>query len=502
MNTKKKVIENSFFYVFSSLLMKAIGFFLLPVYTLFLVPEDYGTINLINAFIEVAIFIVSFSLFSAAIRFYTDYKNDREKLKRFYGTISIFIFFSGITIVTLGLIFKNLLISIFFKNIPFYPIVQIGLLTLIFFTLHALHQYILQGMQQGKKLTIINLSVFGFQISFNLYFIIVLKMGALGILISTFIINVGYFIYMIFDLKKNDLITFCVDKKLLYEALKYSIPIMPHDLSTHVASFASRVFINKSGTIALVGLYSVASQIGSIIDSIQTSVNQAFAPWFYDSMHNGSDEQNREIVNLSKFMLFVYSLIYMSIGLFSQEVIFLMTTEKYVRAWAVIPIFVAAYSIKSIYYFYVNILLYYKEASKKIFLSTVTSSLADVILASLLVPVWGMYGAAAAFLLAKIIVVVIVVIISKRYNSVGYKIGEMLKIIIPSLLFLSIGLFFSYTKYMTVLSWHNLLFKVIILLAYILFAYFTNKKIIDRNIKSGRILEILKRKRKSKAENS
>src|SRR5690554_6180577 len=96
MSAKKKVLENSFFYIFSSLLVKAIGFLLLPIYTMFLTPDDYGVINLVNGFIQVANFIVAFSLYSAAIRFYADYKYDKEKLKNFYGTIITFILISGV----------------------------------------------------------------------------------------------------------------------------------------------------------------------------------------------------------------------------------------------------------------------------------------------------------------------------------------------------------------------------------------------------------------------
>ena len=50
MSAKSKVLENSFLYTFSSLLAKAVGFLLLPVYTLFLTPEDYGITNLVNSF--------------------------------------------------------------------------------------------------------------------------------------------------------------------------------------------------------------------------------------------------------------------------------------------------------------------------------------------------------------------------------------------------------------------------------------------------------------------
>src|SRR5690554_1495885 len=142
MSTKKKVLENSLFYVVSSLLVRAIAFFLLPIYTYFLTPDDYGMVNLITSFIDVATFIIAFSLYSAAIRFYTDYKGDRTKLKRLYGTIISFVIISGIISLIIAIIFRNSVVSIFFDGIAFFPVVFLAFLFLIFLSLHTMHQSI------------------------------------------------------------------------------------------------------------------------------------------------------------------------------------------------------------------------------------------------------------------------------------------------------------------------------------------------------------------------
>ena len=104
-----------------------------------------------------------------------------------------------------------------------------------------------------------------------------------------------------------------------------------------------------------------------------------------------------------------------------------------------------------------------------------------------------MYGAALAFVLAKIIIVFIVVHLSKLHDDVGYRITKMLRIIGPSLLFMIAGLYFSYTKYLTVFSFNNFIYKILVLLAYVLFVYITNKAIIEKALKSGRIFKMLKR---------
>src|SRR5699024_1906217 len=121
MSAKGRVLENSFLYTFSKLLVKATGFFLLPLYTLFLTPEDYGITNLANSFLQVGMYIIAFSLNSGIVRFYIDYKDRRDKLKRYLGTVLLFACISGALFISIGLIFNKILINWFFDGISFYP---------------------------------------------------------------------------------------------------------------------------------------------------------------------------------------------------------------------------------------------------------------------------------------------------------------------------------------------------------------------------------------------
>src|SRR5699024_12058379 len=240
----KRVLENSFLYTFSQLLVKGIGFLLLPLYTYFLTPDDYGIVNLINSFLQISLYIITFSLGSGIMRFYVDYKDDLKDLKRYLGTIIIFVIISSILFIILGFLFNNLLIRWFFEDIAFFPYVFIALITVLFIILHRIHQDIMQAMQQGRKLTLINLAVFFITVIFNVTFIVILQYGAVGMLLAQLIVMFGYAFYIVYDLRKNNLFTVCLDLKILWSALKYSIPLIPHNLSTRLASFVSRVLLN------------------------------------------------------------------------------------------------------------------------------------------------------------------------------------------------------------------------------------------------------------------
>lgn len=474
------------------------GFLLLPIYTLFLTPDEYGLTNLVNSFTNVAVFIVGFSLYSAIVRFVADYKHDKELLKNFYGTVMTFIIASGAFFIAIGIVFNDIVRKLFFDGITFYPIVLLALLLMVFLSLHAMHQAMLQGMQKGRKLTILNLIVFILTAGLKVVFIGVFDLGAVGFVLAQLIINILYAFYVYYDLKRQDLVRLGIDKNVLRKSLRYSIPLMPHNLSTRIAVFASRIFINNSGALADVGLYSIATQFGALIDTVQVAVNRAFQPWFYDILNKNDEKSKQEAIDMSSFLLIIYSFIYMIIGLFSQEVVIVMTSSDYTLAWTVIPILVVGYSIKSIYYFYVNVVMYYKKATKKLFLATVTGSILDIFFAYILVPYIGMYGSAISFIISKIIMVGIVVWISNKVENVGYSVLGMLKTILPSLIFMAIGLYYSYTNYIDVFSWFNLGYKFLILFIYSSYVYYVNRSMIKGILSKGTIKKILKKKRNKK----
>ena len=105
----KKVIGNSVVYTFNSILLKAFGFLLLPLYTNYLEDTDYGITGVITSFTNVANYIIAFCLFAAVMRFYADYKDDRQKVKRLFGSILMFVFLSGVVFTTILIVFDKII---------------------------------------------------------------------------------------------------------------------------------------------------------------------------------------------------------------------------------------------------------------------------------------------------------------------------------------------------------------------------------------------------------
>lgn len=483
-NSSKKVLSNSAIYAVSGILQKCFSFFLLPLYTSFLSTEDYGITNVASGFLNTMSFIVSLSLYSAVMRFYVDYKNDGEKLKRFYGTVITFVFISSVFFICVLSIAHTALSTYVFKGIDFFPKIAICLLSLGFFCQHEIYDSILRSQQKAVKCSVLTILYFLITVSCNILFVVHYKMGANGVLLSTLISTFLYTCYFLIDIFIKKSVTICIDIKLLKEALRYSIPIIPHNLSTKFVELFSIVLIGGTKSLGVVGIYSIAAQFGGISDALQNYVNQAYTPWLFDQLKCHNDGFRETISRVARVLRLLFGFIFVCIGLFSQDYIFIFLDKSYMDAWHYVPLVVIVYSIKIPYYFYVSMLLYYKQASKKLFIATVSGSLVNVLLSAFAIPRWGAYGSIAADAVAMVIRVAIVYCIGSRYENIGLYLKDFVKSFCLILVVMTIGLLPSYYNNLQAFSISNFLYKTIIVLVCFVCLYAFNRKEIKRILDS------------------
>lgn len=484
----KKVLKNSLIYTFSNLLLKVFSFFLLPLYTAYLTTSDYGTVDLVKTFTGSMSFVVVLCLYQAIIRFYADVKDDLKATKELFGTVLTFTFISGLFWLGFISIFRVWFGKLFFKGVDFYPTVLLGLLSMNFMCLYNVYQQILKAQENARKSAYTSILYFFLNLIFSVWLVVYKKLGANGVLIAMLLSGIICDFYMIYDLKKRNLFCFGINYKLLKMLLLYSIPLLPHSLSTSIAQLISKIFINNAYSLSTLGIFSIASQFGKISDMVLNSFSTAFEPMFYSEMNNGNQSSRDKLVMLSQILVWIYGFIFIGISLFAQEVIIVFLNANYWKAWTVVPILVAGFSVKIIYYFYINILFYHKGATKFIFPATVLSSFINIILSSWLIPIYGMYGSAIADFIAMIVRVAIIVYISCKVEDIGFSLIDFIRKIILIIAISFIGNIFGYTKYMFNLSLVNFSFKVIV---YFIYTYIVLLHLKKNNIDAKRYIKSL-----------
>lgn len=421
-----KVVKNSIIYTVSGLLIKCFNFFLLPLYTAYLTTSDYGITSIATSFLNTMSYIVTFSLFSAVMRFFVDLKEDPEKLKRFYGTVVNFTFLSGGFFFLLLTALQKPLSRYVFSGVDYFPVIAVCLVTMVFNCQHLIYENILRSQQKAMKCAVLSLVYFGLLVGGNIFFVVVLKMGAVGVLLATLVAAGLYTVFFVADMYRSGNMQFCLDMPLLKDALRYSVPIMPHNLAPQIAELVAKAMLGGVASLGAVGVFSIAVQFGTVADTVQIYVNNAYGPWLFEQLHQKAEGYKKRIRELVTALSSLVGLLLICIALFAQDYILLFMNPSYAEAWRFVPFVVLKYAIKTPYWFYINTLLYNKKASRILFVATLTGSFADVLLACAFIPMWGAYGSVAADMIAMLIRVIIVMVISKRTEDIGLRLRDFI----------------------------------------------------------------------------
>ena len=406
-----KIVTNSALYSFTTLLQKGAAFFLLPLYTAFLTPEDYGIVNVVTSVSSFLAVLIMMALNGAATRFH--YKNTDENYRKLlWGTVTTIVFISSLGWGAVFFALHRFLVDPFIGEIDFYPYAVIGLANTIITPLYLLFQSYLQARQEAIHYSINTFSHFLVQVGLAIVFIAVYKMGSVGMLLSNVITSLLFFIYVLIVYIPK--IKIGIDIGVAKDSFKYSFPLLPHQISIWSAGTLDRLFLNGYKGEAVTGIYSVGQQFGNVVGTIAYSVNQAFVPWFFQMIEKGK-EGYKKIEKMGLFAVVGYSLIAFAISLFAPEILKIMVSEKFREAWQIIPILTFAFVFHGVYFFFINI-LFIKDTGW-VFTVTLGSMIVDIVLNILLIPLWGFWGAGIACFMTYFSRSIFALILSLKKNK-------------------------------------------------------------------------------------
>ena len=461
------ILKNSFLYSFVSFFQKGIQFLLLPIYTYYLTPDDYGVLNVILSIVSLLSVLFLLSLHGAASRFHflEEYANKKKKL---WGAIVVIVILNSATLGTMAILFHTFLIDPLAKGIGFFPLLFIAILTTILNPLYLLYQTYLQTTQDGKRYSINMLVNFLLNVGLILFFVIIEKKGVIGILFANLITAIVFFFYSIIAFLPK--IKLSINKTIAKQSLKYSAPLIPHSVSGWIMAMIDRLMLNNLNGTYNTGIYSAGYQIGSSLNAVTSSVTQAYSPWFYQNIQ--SIEGKNKIFMFAEKFTFLYCVIALILALFSPEICKLMLNAEFFEAYKVIPLVAFGYVYSGVYSFFISTLFLKKTYFVPIV--TFTSAFIGVILNIFLIPRLGIIGAGFSCYISFFVSAIMAYILSKREN-ISF---NFFKTIGVSILFFVISMVIylplSYEK-----MW---ILKICILLSIVYIFIYNNKQLINKFI--------------------
>jgi O-antigen/teichoic acid export membrane protein len=241
-------------------------------------------------------------------------------------------------------------------------------------------------------------------------------MKAEGILTALALTNLIFFLYTFLDFPRRIALRFSATH--LKEAFAYSLPLIPHSLAGWAMGLIDRLFLNHYRDAASVGVYSIGAQFGNLINIATVAVNQAYVPWFFEQFEKGQEGRAR-IVRASEAMVLAYCACALAVSLFAQEALLLMVSEEFRTGWTVVPPLAFSFVFSGVYFLFVNPLFVRRTAFVPIV--TVASGALGVALNMVLVPRFGMAGAAASSLGSMAASSILALILTSMLEPIGFR---------------------------------------------------------------------------------
>ncbi len=457
----KHLAKHSLNYAFAEIITKALGFLLIPLYTRFLLPSDYGIVSTLAAITGILGVFYEMGQLGSWQRFYYDYQNNEKELKDYLGTIIIFIFVSVLTCtILLNLIGYNVF-RLFVKDVPFKPYIQIALWSAFFSLFIGFWKRLFQVRQKSAFFGLLSIGQFLVSTMFMIYFVVYLRQGALGMVKAAFFASLLFFGVALFGFRKE--IALKLNLKKLKESLAYGLPLLPHGLAGWISTLADRLIIGNYKNMESVGLYSIGYNFGSIMSMIVTAINFAYVPFFMSTAKAKDEEAKAIFARIATYYLAAILLIALIISIFAKEVIMIMTTPSFYAAYKVVPLIAFSFVLNGMYYFVVNPIFYVKSAIKYLPLATFTAAGVNLLMNFILIPRFGYMGAAYSSLLSFSVSLVLTWFISHRVYPIRFEYKKIILIWIAIAPALFLGLCLSN---MNLLLWMSIILKILATASY------------------------------------
>lgn len=386
-----KTVSHASIYALGNILRHITSFIMLPVYTRFLTPEDYGVLELLSMMIDFFGIIFGIRIGEAIFRYYFDQEDEQYRRRVMSTSILIGLLFSSCG-VTLILLCSGFISEFLFGGPEFRTMVVLFSFTLVLDMLVTIGLTYVRAKQKPWLFIGISFTKLMLQLGFNVYFVVILGMHVEGVIYSALIAgSVISIILMGYALKE---VGFAFSYPLAQKIAVFSYPIILAGIGSFYLTFGDRYFIRLFSGLHEVGLYSLGYKFGFVLVMLSWDpFNKIWDSIKYEirSRENSTQIYQRLFIYISFVMIFVALLI----SLFVKELLIIMSDPVFWEAYKVVPLIMVAYLFQS-WSAFCNLGILIRRNTIQITYGTMAGVVVITAAYLLLIPKFGAMGAAWA----------------------------------------------------------------------------------------------------------
>ncbi len=402
MNKVKRFFGTTVVYLVGNVLSKLVVFFLLPLYTKRIVPEQYGIYDLVMAFITLLAPIAFFQVWDGMFRLAFDYDTEEGK----YKVINNAIFVSGC-----GCVAYVILFAVVYSFIQFEHALYI-LLYGLFLSLNYLYGYICRVFLANKFYALTGLLNTTVTTVCNVILIVCFDWDVrslylspiIGMALQALIVECRY--KVLFKFKKSNL-----NRSMLKTMLKFSLPLCLVGASYWLLSGFTKLLITSKLGAAENGIFGIANRFATMVTLVVTIFQFAWNELAY-MMANDEDRLDSYNLCVDLLLKFVF-LGSAAICVFIKIIFPYFIDEQYAAASAIIPATIIGSMMNAMASFVATLFMTEKKTGT-IVGSILLAAAVNLGLGFLLVGPWKLQGATIALGVAFTLLMLIRLLQAKK----------------------------------------------------------------------------------------
>ncbi|MEM1485757.1 polysaccharide biosynthesis C-terminal domain-containing protein [Oscillospiraceae bacterium PP1C4] len=412
MDKYKKLISNTIIFAIGTFSSKMLVFLLLPLFTRVLSPNDYGIVDLVVQTSNLIIPIVSIGISNAIIRFGLDRAVDKRD-----------VFTGGITVVGIGYLLF-LLLRPLLTNIP-----------IIHDHAHLIYLYVLTSCLRSlcsqfvRSRELVKLYAFDgvmstfMVISFNFLLLVGFKLGITGYLLATILSDLSSAVFLFFFAGLHRYVRFKgINWSVLRSMLGYAVPLIPATIFWWITNVSGRYLVTYMIGTQANGLYAIAYKIPTMIILVSGIFTDA---WQMSAITESGPGRNQFFSNVFAAYQAIIFTAASGLILFSKMITRILVSDAFYSSWQYIPFLVLA-TVFSCFVTFLGSIYMVEKKSIATLLTTVLGAVVNIILNLLLIPKFGINGAAFATFISYLVVFVVRVIDTRRFVKIRWKAPTLL----------------------------------------------------------------------------
>jgi O-antigen/teichoic acid export membrane protein len=416
------LFRNLVIYGLGDVATSLVSLFLLPIFTRYLTPEDYGVVTMLLTVEAVTKVVFRWGVDTAFMRLYHDCV-DRPARQLLASTIFLFLIAVNGSLTLGGVLSAGWLSGWLIGPTHQSVLVALTIANTFVAGFYFIPYQVLRIGERSTQYISLTFTRSALTIVARLALVIWAGMGVLGIVLADVIVTAVFTI--ILTKWFAPLIRPVFSRDVLREALRFGLPRVPHSVAQQVISVSDRYFLKAYGTLTDVGLYSIGASFGLALKLFLSAFETAWTPFFLAVMREPDAKQTYRIV--STYVVAVLVLLVAGLCALAPDVVRLFTTPKFHEAASVTPWIALGVMFQGLY-LVGSIGLVITKRTSFYPIATGIAAVASLAANRILIPQFGMLGAAWANVIAYATLAGVTSVFSWRVYPIQYEWSRLLRI--------------------------------------------------------------------------